>query len=75
VLIGDAIAAAIVLLIGALEPTFAFGRETGLVLSPQVDLGRMLAVSGVVLLVAVIGTVQPAIKASRMDPVEALRHS
>jgi putative ABC transport system permease protein len=74
ILIGDAVAAAAILLISAIGPTFNFGRETGLVLSPQVDLGRMLIVSAVVLLVAVIGTVQPAFKASRMEPVEALRH-
>jgi putative ABC transport system permease protein len=54
-------------------PTFNFGRESGLVLSTQVDVWRMLIVSAVVLLVAVIGTVQPAFKASRLDPVEALR--
>jgi ABC-type antimicrobial peptide transport system permease subunit len=34
----------------------------------------MLIVSAVVLLVAVVGTVQPAFKASRLAPVEALRH-
>ena len=73
ILIGDAIAAAAILVINAIGPTFNFGRETGLVLSPQVDLGQMLLISAVVLLVAVIGTVQPACKASRMEPVEALR--
>ena len=74
ILIGDAIAAAAILVINAVGPTFNFGRETGLVLSPQVDLPRMLLISAVVLVVAVVGTVQPAFKASRMDPVEALRH-
>jgi putative ABC transport system permease protein len=74
VVIGDAIAAAAILVISAVGPTFSFGRETGLVLSPQVDLARMLMISAVVLVVAVIGTVQPAFKASRLDPVEALRH-
>jgi len=73
ILIGNAIAAAVILLISAVGPTFSFGRETGLVLSPQLDLLRMLVISAVVLLVAVIGTVQPAFKASRMEPVEALR--
>jgi putative ABC transport system permease protein len=63
-----------ILVIGAMGPTFNFGRETGLVLSPQVDLWQMLVISAVVLLVAVVGTVQPAFKASRMEPVEALRH-
>jgi len=74
ILIGDAVAAAAILAIQAIGPTFDFGRETGLVLAPSVDLGQMLAVSGIVLLVAVAGTVQPAFKASRMEPVEALRH-
>ena len=74
ILIGDAVAAAAILVINAVGPTFNFGRETGLVLSPHVDLGQMLIISAVVLLVAVVGTVQPAFKASRMDPVEALRH-
>jgi putative ABC transport system permease protein len=73
-LIGNAIAVVAVLAIRAAEPTFNFGRETGLVLSPQVDLSQMLIISAVVLLVAVIGTVQPAFKASRLEPVDALRH-
>ncbi|MEX2663584.1 MAG: FtsX-like permease family protein [Vicinamibacterales bacterium] len=74
ILIGDAVAAGVILVIAAIGPTFNFGRETGLVLSPQVDLGQMLVISAVVLAVAVIGTVQPAFKASRMEPVDALRH-
>jgi putative ABC transport system permease protein len=74
ILIGDAVAAGVILVIRAVGPTFNFGRETGLVLSPRVDLGQMLVISAVVLVVAVIGTVQPAFKASRMEPVDALRH-
>jgi len=74
IVIGDAIAVAAILVISAVGPTFSFGRESGLVLSPQVDLARMLMISAVVLVVAVIGTVQPAFKASRLEPVEALRH-
>jgi putative ABC transport system permease protein len=74
VLIGDAVAAIAIVGISAVGPTFNFGRESGLVLSPHLDLGQMLVVSAVVLFVAVAGTVQPAFKASRMEPVEALRH-
>lgn len=74
ILIGDALAAAAILVVSAIGPTFNFGRETGLVLSPHVDLAQMLLISAVVLLVAVVGTVQPAFKASRLEPVEALRH-
>jgi len=74
ILIGDAVGAAAILIIRAVGPTFDFGRETGLVLAPHVDLEQMLVVSAIVLLVAVAGTAQPAFKASRMEPVEALRH-
>lgn len=74
IVIGNIVAAAAILLIDVIGPTFNFGRQTGLVLAPQVDAGGMLAVSAIVLIVAVVGTVQPAFKASRMEPVEALRH-
>jgi putative ABC transport system permease protein len=74
VLIGSAVSAGAILLIAAIGPTFNFGRQTGLVLTPQIDATHMLIVSGIVLVVAVVGTVQPAFKASRMEPVEALRH-
>jgi putative ABC transport system permease protein len=74
VLLGNAVAALAIVAIRAVGPTFNFGRESGLVLSPHLDLGQMLVVSAVVLFVAVAGTVQPAFKASRMEPMEALRH-
>ena len=74
IVIGNAIAAAAILLIDAIGPTFDFGRQTGLVLSPELDPGRMFVISAVVAIVAVLGTIQPAFKASRMEPVEALRH-
>jgi putative ABC transport system permease protein len=74
ILIGNALATAAILAIDAIGPTFNFGRQTGLVLSPQVDFDRMLPVSAIVMLVAIVGTVQPAFKASRLEPVEALRH-
>jgi putative ABC transport system permease protein len=74
ILIGNAVATAAILLIDGIGPTFNFGRQTGLVLSPQVDMSRMLVVSAVVMLVAIVGTVQPAFKASRLEPIEALRH-
>lgn len=74
IVIGNAVAAVAILALAGVKPTFDFGRETGLVLAPRLDLGQMLAVSAVVLLVAIVGTAQPAFKASRMEPVEALRH-
>jgi putative ABC transport system permease protein len=74
VAIGAAIGAGAILAIAAIGPTFNFGRETGLVLSPRIDVTQTLIVSAIVLVVAVLGAVQPAFKASRLEPVEALRH-
>jgi putative ABC transport system permease protein len=74
ILIGNAVAATAIVLIAAVGPTFNFGRQTGLVLAPDIDLSRMLLVSAIVAAVAIAGTVQPAFKASRMNPVDALRH-
>ena len=49
-------------------------RQTGLVLSARVDPMDMLVVSLIVILISVIASIQPAIKASKMEPIEALRH-
>ncbi len=54
--------------------TFDFGRQKGLVLSPTVDPVNMLVVSAIVIFVSVFASLQPALKASRMDPIQALRH-
>jgi putative ABC transport system permease protein len=54
--------------------TFDFGRETGLVLSPTLQTSDILMVSVIVIIVAVLGSLQPALKASRMEPITALRH-
>jgi putative ABC transport system permease protein len=45
-----------------------------LLLSPSVHFSELYLVSGIVLLVSVLATLQPAYKASRMTPVDALGH-
>ncbi len=54
--------------------TFDFGRQTGLLLSPQVQVREMMMISAIVIVVSIIASVQPAVKASRMEPIQALRH-
>jgi len=54
--------------------TFSFARQTGLVLSPTIGLFDILLTCLIVIVVAVLGSLQPAFKASRMEPIEALRH-
>ena len=53
---------------------YAFGRQDNLLLSPTISFSEMVWVSAIVLLVSVFATLQPAYKASRMEPVDALGH-
>jgi putative ABC transport system permease protein len=53
---------------------YAFGRQDNLLLSPTISLSELVWVSSIVLLVSIFATLQPAYKASKMEPVDALRH-
>lgn len=72
--VGSAISVAIIAVLGWAQPTFNFGRQTGLVLAPRIDVADLAMVSAIVVLVSALASLQPAFKASRMEPVEALRH-
>ena len=54
--------------------TFNFGMQQNLVLAPAIAALDMLTIALMVVGVAVIASLQPAWKASRMDPIHALRH-
>lgn len=52
--------------------TYNFGRQTGIVLTTTVNPQDLMVISGIVIAVAVLASLQPAFKASRMDPIQAL---
>jgi putative ABC transport system permease protein len=54
--------------------SIGFGRMENIVLSPSVNLIELLWVSCIVLFISVFASLQPAYKASRMEPVDALGH-
>ncbi len=54
--------------------TFDFGRQKNLILSPTISLTDVFLISAIVIFVAVVASLQPALKASRMEPIKALRH-
>jgi len=72
--VGNILALAVVFLINLVKITFNFGRQSGLVLSPSLNTSDILLISAIVIIVSVAAALQPAFKASRMEPVEALRH-
>ena len=71
---GGVLGAAIVWGINAAKIAFNFGQQTGIILTASVRPADLIAVSAIVILVSVIASLQPAVKASRMEPIDALRH-
>ena len=53
---------------------FSFGRMDNLILAPSVSFTELFWLSVIVLLVSVFASLQPAYKASKMEPIEALGH-
>jgi putative ABC transport system permease protein len=71
---GNILAIIIVFVMNFAKITFNFGRQTGLELSPSLKVDDMIFISAIAIIASVIAALQPALKASRMEPVEALRH-
>jgi len=74
VAVGDILGVAIIYILNAAKLTFDFGRQKGLVLSPSISLEDIFAISIIVIIISVLASLQPAYKASRMNPIDALRH-
>jgi len=73
-LVGNAIGLAGIYVLNLYKIRFSFGRMENLLLSPGVNFSELFLVSAMVLLVSVLATLQPAYRASRMAPVDALGH-
>jgi putative ABC transport system permease protein len=54
--------------------SFNFGQATGLILEPTIDPGQIAIACAMVIGVSIVASLQPAFKASRMEPIDALRH-
>ncbi len=73
--IGNLVGVGLVYLLNALKFTYNFGQQKGIVLEAGIDPVDMAVVSATVIVVSVIASLQPAFKASRMEPIQALRHT
>jgi len=73
-LIGDLVGIALVYILNLLKISYDFGQQKGLILQAGVYPADILVISATVIIVSVIASLQPAFKASRMEPIQALRH-
>ncbi|MEJ2589003.1 MAG: ABC transporter permease [Deltaproteobacteria bacterium] len=73
-IVGSLLSVAAITALNAAQITFDFGRQTGLILAPTLDPASLLTISGIVMGVSIVASLQPALKAARMDPIEALGH-
>ena len=74
VVMGNIAGLAIIFGLNLSRITFDFGQQKGLLLTANMSPADLLFLSGIVIIVSVIASLQPAFKASRMEPIKALRH-
>jgi putative ABC transport system permease protein len=72
-LIGTALSLGIVYVLNLWPVHFAFARQI-IQLAPSIATADVVLIGSIVLVVAVLASLQPAWKAARMDPITALRH-
>lgn len=72
--IGNIVGLSGIFILNIYKISFAFGRQENLLLSPTVNVNELIWVSVIVLLISVFASFQPAYKASKMEPIDALGH-
>lgn len=72
--LGNVAGIVLIFILNASKITFAFGQQQGLILQAHVNPADILTISATVIIVSVVASLQPAFKASRMEPIKALRH-
>jgi putative ABC transport system permease protein len=73
VVTGNVVSLVIIHAIRLMKMTFAFGMKEGFILAPSMSVLDVLYVSGIVIVVSILGSMQPAWRASRLEPIKALR--
>ena len=73
-ILGNIIGILALLMINLFHIHFSFGRIKDILLVTSITPTELITVSLIVILVTIISSFQPALKASKMEPVDALRH-
>jgi putative ABC transport system permease protein len=72
--VGTVISLIVIYALNVWKISFMFGQQQTVVLAPSIAPGQVAAIAATVIVVAALASLQPAWKASRMDPITALRH-
>ncbi len=72
--IGNIIGSIIIYGVKLAEITVSFGRNDNILLVPQISVSDMLLLTVIVIVITLFGVIEPALKASKLDPIEALRN-
>ena len=64
----------IIFMLNVSKISFDFGQAKGIMLAPTIDPLEVVMACVMVIVIAVLASLQPAYKASRMEPIDALRH-
>ena len=72
--LGIAVSLVVIYALNRWQLHFTFGMQQDLVLAPRIGVAQVATIALMVVGVAVLASLQPAWKAARLDPIEALRH-
>ncbi len=73
-IVGVVLGGGIIFVLNTIEIPFQFGRGGSFVLAPTVHPLEVTLVSALVVAISILASLQPAFQASRMEPIDALRH-
>lgn len=74
-IVGSFISYVIIKAIDIMGIGFAFGRQSDLVLHPAMQGSDIITVSVIVIVISLIASISPALKAAKLNPVDALRQN
>ncbi|MCK4957726.1 MAG: ABC transporter permease [Candidatus Cloacimonetes bacterium] len=74
-IIGIIISLIAIFIVNISHITVSFGRNSNILLQPKVSLAQIGLTALIVIFVAIIAVLEPAFKASKLEPIEALRQN
>jgi len=74
-IVGSFLSYIIILIINGIGISFSFGRQSDLTLNPVLHINEILIVGVIVIIISLIASISPAIKAANLNPVDALRQN